>query len=403
MPPLRVHSLGRLLLRHGFFYALALSALGAAVAICVTCLTSQVMTDRTLITQFLFWIPLWAYAVLLLVVLLLSAALLIISFLLRRARLPLHEWNASDVAHRRLVAVLSMLLLIAFGLGAVGWLRQRTPSSLTPVEAANAEVRILHWNLSSPDTHTWPGVITDVPECRHADVLLLGVTMDDAQFTRVMKPLAQSHHIRRIGTLAVLSRFPISDVRTIDLKLDSIVNATRRDGSSPEAWYQTLYNDHAEKLGISRREFGLPDPGDIIAFTLTTPSGQVPIQFIDLPSSPLASRHAIALATAERIRDAVLPAPQLIIGDFNIPAASQSLSAIAPGYRLAARHAHDADSGPTWPRARPLLQIDHALVHPSITTRVYRTFDPGFSDHWGQFLIFTPVKSSPSESVVPPG
>lgn len=402
MPPLRAQSLCRLLLRHGFFYALAILTLGAAVAICVICLTSQVISDRTLITQFLFWIPLWVYAAMLLVVLLLSAALLVISLLVRRARLPLHEWNASDVAHRRRFAVLSVLLLIASGLGAGGWLRQRTPSSLTPVEAANTEVRILHWNLSSPDTHTWPGVITDVPECRHADVLLLGVTMDDAQFTRVMKPLAQSHHMRRIGTLAVLSRFPISDVRTIDLKLDSIVNATRRDGSSPEAWYQTVYNNHAEKFGISRREFGLPDPGDIIAFTLATPSGQVHIQFIDLPSNPLASRHAIALATAERIRNAALPVPQLIIGDFNIPVGSHSLSEIAPDYRLAARHAQDTDSGPTWPRARPLLQIDHALVHPSIKARVYRTFDPGFSDHWGQFLIFTPTKLSPSESVVPP-
>ncbi len=385
--------------RHGVLHAVANILVCTGLGIGLIAVTSRIVSDRALLTQYLFWTPLLAYALVMggcLVLSLLSGMGYRVS---QRARRPVHEWRSIGDNQRiwwRLVALLASSCALV---GLWGWWVLRTPGSMTPTSANSAELRLLHWNLSSPDTHTWSGVMTDVRECREADVLLLGVTMSDEQFSRVMQPLAATHQIRRMHTLAIASRYPIQNLRQIDLKLDDIVRPSRVDGATAEPWYQTVYNDHAEQLGISRREFGLSDPGDIIAFTVVTPAGPVGVWFIDLPSSPFASRHRIATATVAHAHAAGLQPPHAVVGDFNMPSGSHSLKLIAPGYRSAADAALDDDAGPTWPRGRPLLQIDHALIHPNTSTRVYRTFDPGLSDHWGQFLIITPGGVNESESV----
>jgi hypothetical protein len=364
-------------------------------------LLSRLITDRILISQFLFWLPLAAYAVVMLLVLMCALCLALVDHFWQRRRKPVHQWAQVALIHRRLRRAIVALAALCVTLASTGWMNLRTPLAITPGDASPQELRILHWNLSSPDTHTWPGIITDVPECRLADVMLLGVTMSDEQFTRVTQPLAPTHHIRRLGTLAIMSRYRIEGLAHLDLRLDALVRPNRADGSAPGSWYQDIYNTYADQLGISRREFGLSDPGDIISFTVNAPSGPVRIWFIDLPSTPFASRRDIARATIERAAAGKLPLPHLVMGDFNMPGGSHSMHAIAPGYRAASEVAPDRASGPTWPRAQPILHIDHALVHPTCPIRVYRTFDPGLSDHWGQFLTFTPVPLPTSESFAP--
>lgn len=363
-------------------------------------LASRLLTDHTLISQFAFWAPLWIYGIT--AVALCACWMLVRWFGNRRllARLPLHEL-AQQPAPARDARWASPYVMLATGaiLTAIGWAQSRTPDGRTPhAPTAPQQIRIVHWNLTSPDTHTWPGVITDVPECAIADILLLGVTMDDAQFQRVMRPLAGTHTIRRIHGLAVASRYEILRFRQVSLNLDPIVSARRVDGNSPEPWYQSIYNNHAESLGISRREFDLPDPGYIIEFTVAAPDGQRTFWFIDLPSNPFVSRMRIAEAVRTRVESEKLATPIAVIGDFNIPGGSASLRTIAPGFRSASGTAPDRASGPTWPRARPFLDIDHALIHPAATVGIYRTFDPGISDHWGQFLTLTTPSAAASES-----
>lgn len=396
LPNLRMRRwLGR-----GLLYAFAWMCLGSAALVAAVALISRLATDRTLLTQYLFWAPLAGYAALMSTCVSIAALCTFVDRLWKRARQPVHTWKEIAAHHRPLCRALLLLALACIATSVLAWRDLTTPLTLTPPRAPG-EIRVLHWNLSSPDTHTWPGVITDIPECRDADVMLLGVTMSDEQFARVLRPLAQTHHIRRIHTLAVISRFPIQDVRSLDLQLDAIVRPARADGSAPEPWYQTIYNNHAEQLGISRREFGLSDPGDIIAFTVLTPAGPARFWFIDLPSNPFASRRAIARAASKRAADAGLAPSHVVMGDFNMPRGSHSIDLIAPGYHSAADRARDRASGPTWPRARPLIQIDHALVQPGCAIHVYRTFDPGLSDHWGQFLTFSLPAPASSESVGP--
>jgi endonuclease/exonuclease/phosphatase family metal-dependent hydrolase len=44
------------------------------------------------------------------------------------------------------------------------------------------------------------------------------------------------------------------------------------------------------------------------------------------------------------------------------------------------------NKGATWPRARPLLEIDHAWVASRTIVDRYETFDAGISDHCGIFF-----------------
>jgi endonuclease/exonuclease/phosphatase family metal-dependent hydrolase len=71
---------------------------------------------------------------------------------------------------------------------------------------------------------------------------------------------------------------------------------------------------------------------------------------------------------------AAIPAaarPTVIAGDFNMFRPTINL---ARGYRPVVR-------GPTWPAARPVVQIDHVLISPGLRTSGAQVGDPVGSDH----------------------
>jgi hypothetical protein len=121
------------------------------------------------------------------------------------------------------------------------------------------------------------------------------------------------------------------------------------------------------------------------------------VYFIDLPSNPLLPRIDVARHVAARLaalrdeKDRALPPPDIIIGDFNIPAGSASLDLIR-GSLLNARPPGTPATPGTWPRARPMLKIDHCFIHPRLRANSWMIADPGVSDHWYQAieLVATP-------------
>jgi hypothetical protein len=147
------------------------------------------------------------------------------------------------------------------------------------------------------------------------------------------------------------------------------------------------------------------DPGWAAWYEVMTPGGTLVIWAIDLPSDPSLSRFLLArqagekLATWEgsvRIIDqdgehsrstAVpgFPAPDVIVGDFNIPRRSASLGEFLRASGAGKmRNAFDlAGVGwqRTWPRERPVWAIDHCLVGPRLDVRSFATFDPGVGGH----------------------
>jgi endonuclease/exonuclease/phosphatase family metal-dependent hydrolase len=78
------------------------------------------------------------------------------------------------------------------------------------------------------------------------------------------------------------------------------------------------------------------------------------------------------------------PAADIVVGDFNIPRGSASLSLMLPGMTHAFEQG-GAGYVATYPRWRPWLHIDHAFVGPWLRARRYDAVNPGPpSNHFAQ-------------------
>ncbi len=159
--------------------------------------------------------------------------------------------------------------------------------------------------------------------------------------------------------------------------------------------------------GSSRTADGssTPDPGWAAWFEVETPAGAIVIWAIDLPSDPelarfpLARQAGAAIAAwqgsvrvieaegrrTERAERVGFPAPDLIVGDFNIPRHSASLAALLRASGAGEMRDAFAVGGygwqRTWPRQQPVWAIDHCFVSPRLAVRSYTTFDPGTGGH----------------------
>lgn len=137
------------------------------------------------------------------------------------------------------------------------------------------------------------------------------------------------------------------------------------------------------------------------------PDGALTLWIVDLPSDlRLARRHVtrrLAEGIArwrgeERVRDArgwwssspggAFPAPDVVVGDFNIPRGSVSLRALV-GEMLNAHDVAGATWGASWPEALPLLHLDQTFLGPRVRALSYRLERGGFGWHLPQVCILT--------------
>lgn len=343
-------------LAQSFFYL-------AAVLLLTFCI-SRIVTDRWLAAQYVYWIPAWMYMTVLALILGIERALSV-------RRVP--RWKSPSWW---------MLLFCAtytcsIALSAI----PRRASAPLP-----ASIRLVHWNMSSPDLLGFKGTFADFPSCKAADIIVLGVTVPQNQLLHMVSGLGSEWTVSRIGVFAVASRFEIRDTNIFALGLE--IGRARVS----ESGFQKFYNEQlADRFGISRREFDLPDPGYVLESTLQTPDREIVVRLIDLPSNPFRSRTEIARNAAATLygleKSGLLDTqPDVLIGDCNIPSGSASLKHICGGMIAAETLADSGDNWPTWPRALPLLRIDHAWVRPGTAVLSYHTFDGGISDHRGQSL-----------------
>jgi vancomycin resistance protein VanJ len=102
---------------------------------------------------------------------------------------------------------------------------------------------------------------------------------------------------------------------------------------------------------------------------------------VNVISSPRIARDPLLARVVTMIEQRT---PDLVLGDFNSPRRSRSLSRLPAGFR----HAYDAaGSGwsSTWPSSLPLLAIDQTIVGPRLSVRAYSLRTTKISDHRLQF------------------
>ena len=335
------------------------------------------MTDRWLASQFAFWVPAWVYVTMTTILLCAERA---------SAKDSMPRWKSPSWW---------MLLFCAFTAIVLGF-RAIPRGGNSLVQPASSTYNIVHWNMSSPDLLSFEGTLADFPACKSADIILLGVTVPQQQLQHMVAGLGNDWTIRRMGVFAIATRFEIRESVLHALGLQA---GYARSG---EPVFQNFYNEHlADRLGISRREFNRPDPGYVLETRIQTPERDLVIRLIDLPSNPFRSRMEIATTAAQAINTlarsgAISQSADILIGDCNIPAGSASLQRLSEGMAAAESVSKSGDSFPTWPRALPLLRIDHAWVRNGLDVLRYQTFDGGISDHRGQSLTVVFPLANPS-------
>jgi len=110
-------------------------------------------------------------------------------------------------------------------------------------------------------------------------------------------------------------------------------------------------------------------------------TGETSVLAIDLPSNPFRSRHAALARFAAHVRASVdLRTVDLIVGDFNCTRGSASVHDAFPEFRDAWSLAGQG-WGASWPRERPILHIDLALVREGLHVDRCELHDPGAGHH----------------------
>ncbi len=363
-------------------------------------------TDRWMWTQFVFWTPAW---------LLLAGACLAWGASL--GCLALSRAARSSRVERRLRWVLGAATVLAVGHWLVVIRVDRLVNPPVAPVGGRAEgvdtLRILHWNAMSPDVKPSRGKLRTLLSERQPDILLFTMALAPHQFRENVEGLDPEYQTAGFGLFSVASRLPIVRAQSISLNLSQPPPAGfsgRDPRSAPPSpndshhWLEYFYNSYLTPLGMQRRFFRNSDPGSLLA--LTFDGGErfgrpIVVYFIDLPSDPLRSKWELAGRVRARIDaglkppegggEPILPPPDFIVGDFNIPRDSASLTRIGPGMGSAYG---DAGGGlfSTWPRISPLIHLDQMLRSPAWRCVQYQSFDAGEGDHRGQDGVFVQAR-----------
>lgn len=214
------------------------------------------------------------------------------------------------------------------------WSRAHTPAS------EGKTLRMVNWNLWG-GRQGWHNIIAQL-RAEKADIYVLSEAYSDVVVEAFLEALGPGYSVKRAHSLAVFAR-------------GTVVRPSR-----PRI------------------------KGRAYLFHCSIDGQAISVLVADLPSLPTIYR-APFLRQVRSIADQTKP--DLIVGDFNAPRRSVSLSRLPEGYRHAYYEAGKGWSY-TWPAQFPLWAIDQCIVGPRLQAVRYDLVTTEFSDHRMQRLDF---------------
>ena len=208
-------------------------------------------------------------------------------------------------------------------------------------------IRIVHWNAASPSEREAP-TASRALAALDADILVVSNDwwLFGRPFTRHWKD--QDRPVHRAGPFALVTELPMREARLV-------------------------LASHGRWAGLFRLE------------APWAPRGELAILAVDLPSSTELSRRELATRLRDDLDGLDLPPIDLVVGDFNMDAASASLARAFPDHRSAFDLVGQGYAA-SYPRAFPLWHPDQILVGDSIAPCGYRLLDLGVGTHRAQEL-----------------
>lgn len=239
--------------------------------------------------------------------------------------------GAVAVAMVMLAALLADHLLVRWGLP----------------RACRGSIRLVHWNAASPSDQDAPRGAAALAALE-PDILVVSNDwwLFGRPFTREWK--SQGRAVHRAGPFAMVTDLPMREARLVL--------------ASSGRW-----------AGL----FRVAHPG--------APRGELSILAVDLPSSTEIARRDLAASLRADLQGLDLPPIDLVVGDFNMDAASASLAEAFPEHRSAFGLVGEGYAA-SYPRRIPLWHPDQILVGESIEPCGYRLIDLGVGTHRAQEL-----------------
>lgn len=298
-----------------------------AIAVLIAWSVGQIIQDRWVWSQWLFWIPAW------------------IALIAALCALRVRRMLRSSLLRSRLMV---LLLIAAAVCSTVRMLRTELGLVLFPSTPSTDSLVLVHWNPQ------WPG--ESALSCGralqkvHGDVVV--VSNPGSMFRAAVRNewIADDAYVADVGTMGVVSRFPIERCSLL------VARSIKGIGNIWVAWIE-----------------------------IECPSGELlKILAIDLPSSPFIARSEIATALAVILQQSPPPAsPDVVVGDFNSTLGGAVCRVLASDLRPAPPWAATGWLA-TFSRPWPLLRIDFMLAGPRLQWQGFRVRDLGFSDHCAQ-------------------
>jgi len=215
-----------------------------------------------------------------------------------------------------------------------------------------AEVlRLAHWNAFTTGIRLDPGGARFLVDLE-ADVLVIGSAVAAGRDETIRAWLGSDGHLIVRSPFAIASRVPVLEARVL----------IRRD-----------------ELAVVRLDLdAVPSLGRPVV-----------VHLVDLPSAPGLGRMSLA-REVRAILDGLAgdhgePAPDRVVGDFNLTRDSAALEVLLPDLEHAYEQAGRGWDA-TFPRRWPLWHIDHALVGPAVRAVRYEVRVPPVSRHRAQVV-----------------
>lgn len=374
-----------------------------SLAVAAAYVVGRLLTDRFLVTQYVFWVPSMAY---LAVALALGIGALIFGAV-RLSALSAHARSKSRRAVRITRVALAACACIALHITLIEWRSWRYILPPTPAPEGRS-LLVLHWNMTVVEPGQWQRFLDAMPLDPKPDVIVLTNPIWSSEIGELKDRLGPDYRVVRIGTFGLATRFAISASAAGRLGIVAAEGAALFTSSTDTD--QTLGELLPSWSPIPRVGGSSRDPGHVMSATLDTTAllGRPFVVWgIDLPSDIRLSRYAAATMAAGTIDSMLhapsrpIPKPDLIVGDFNTPRGSASLKVISMGYPHACEQAGRGYMA-SWPRQRrgprgeripnpfPIFHLDHAFVAPWLRAATYELIDPGIAEHYVQRMRITP-------------
>jgi len=341
----------------GVFRLWLLRPLAVLLGLGVPCLVlawgvSRLVGDRVHAVQYVFWIPTFAFA-----------GVAWVLFAGHAAVRPFAAWRKrrSLLGRRLWIPALAGCLLLTAWWAGVDWRLHRCLPGAGPAPASGATVRLAFWNLASAPHRGFPARV----EAQGADIAIISnpnfasrsPLTEELRAAVLGRSAAEPGGFLRAPSTAVASRFPILAHATV--RLPPLA------AEDPESGGRLVYLEFdVSRLGGVGRE----EPLRVLV--------------VDMPSNPKLARREVMERAAAAARSftgpvfradaigrfvadprasvAVLDA-DVVVGDFNAPAASPSIRALVGDRRETFAAAGRGNPG-TWRSDRPFWAIDAAFV-----------------------------------------